>query len=465
MSSCQAYVEATGLRTMGTGGKSRRGGYRLAWAMLGCGWLALTMSGAQAQMPGALGEAASAGAAARGGAMTAESGDPLDAAQGNPAGLAGVSGRVVEFGGAAMDAAGSFRNSVDPHGTLDGAGFAPVAAVAMPLGGSAWRGSLAVTPQMLMRANWRYIDPPGTAGASYGLTSNESEIVALRGTAGVARRVGSHWDVGAELGVDYNKNVLNAPYIFQQQPSLAGLKVLLQLHTAGFGWNGSAGVQWHPSSRVRLGAAWTSATVVQSHGEASGTASAQFAALGIAADPLYHYGAEVDNHLPWTLAAAGSWEASHRLRWDLEGDWTAWGNAFRTLPVKLTDGTNAVVNSVAGSDAIQDFVPLGWKDAATVRVGVETPLGENWKADAGYSYATNPLPSSTLTPLTAAILENTIGAGAGWHRGRWAAELAYQAMLPATQSVGTSALKAGEYDDSRVDARAQALLLTVRTHF
>jgi hypothetical protein len=129
------------------------------------------MGVAKAQMPGALSEAASAGAAARGGTMTADAGDPLNAAQGNPAGLAGISGRVVEFGGAAMDAAGSFRNSVDPHGTLDGAGVVPVAAVAMPLGQSAWRGSLAVIPQMLMRANWRYIDPPGTAGASYGLTT------------------------------------------------------------------------------------------------------------------------------------------------------------------------------------------------------------------------------------------------------------------------------------------------------
>ncbi len=465
MSICHAYAAATGLERSGRSGRGKWGRWILVGTIVGCSGFALMSTAARAQMPGALGEAASAGAAARGGATAAEAGDPLDAAQGNPAGLAGVSARVVEFGAGALDASGSFRNSVDPHGSLDGAGVVPVAGIAAPLGRSGWRGSLALTPQMLMRANWRYIDPPGTAGASYGLTSNESEIVALRGTAGAARSMGPHWDVGAEVGLVYNKNVLNTPYIFQQQPALAGLKVLLQLHTAGFGWNGSAGVQWHPNSRLRVGAAWTSATVVQSHGDASGTASAQFAALGIAADPLYNYRAEVDNHLPWTLAAAGSWQASHRLRWDLEGDWTNWSNAFHELPVKLTNGTNAVVNSVAGSDAIQDFVPLNWKDEQTVRVGAETPLGENWKADAGYSYSTNPVPSSTLTPLTAAILQNTIGAGAGWHQGRWAAELAYQVMLPASESVGTSALKAGEYDNSRVEAMAQALLLTVRTHF
>jgi hypothetical protein len=47
---------------------------------------------------------------------------------------------------------------------------------------------------------------------------------------------------GVTLGVVYNRNDLHAPYIFQQQSSLAGLKVLLNLTTRGYGWNGGAGV-------------------------------------------------------------------------------------------------------------------------------------------------------------------------------------------------------------------------------
>ena len=300
---------------------------------------------------------------------------------------------------------------------------------------------------------------------SYGSQSVESEIIAVRSSVGVARPMGAHWDVGATLGLDYNKNVLNSPYIFQQQPVLAGLKVLLQLHTEGLGWNGSAGLQWHPNSRLRMGAAWKSATDVETHGAADGTASALFTALGVTASPLYSYNAEVDNHFPWTLAMGGSWQANHRLLWDLEGDWTAWGNAFHQLPVKLTDGTNPVINSVAGSNALEDFVPLDWHDQATIRTGVETPIGERWTARAGYAYSSDPVPSSTLTPMTAAILRNSIGAGGGWYAGHWRIDAAYQAQLPASESVGTSILKAGEFNDSRVSAMTQSVAITVRKHF
>lgn len=420
---------------------------------------------AHAQVPAALGEIFSAPAAARGGTMAAESGDPLDAVQGNPAGLASVNGRLLELGAAAIAASGSFQNSVDPHGKLSGAGILPFAAITVPIGAGPWRVSLAVTPDMLMRADWRYIDPPGTASASYGLHSNESEIVALRSSVGVARSFGRHWDVGATAGMIYNENVLNAPYIFQQQPELAGLKVLLNLHTAGWGWNGSAGVQWHPGRKLRLGAAWKSAAAISSHGEASGTASAQFTALGIQADPLFSYRAEVDNHLPWNLATGSSWQVHPRLRWSLEADWTAWGNAFHQLPVKLTQGDNAVINSVAGSDAVEDFVPLDWNDQAAIRTGVERPFAENWTARAGYSWMSDPLPSSTLTPLTAAILRSSAGAGLGWSHNHWRADLAYQVELPSSQSVSKSDLLAGEFDNSHVRAMTQSFTLTVLTHF
>jgi long-subunit fatty acid transport protein len=420
---------------------------------------------ARAQAAPALGNIFSAAAAARGGAIAAESGDPFDAAQGNPAGLAGLHGKMVDLGAVAIGAYGSYRNSADPNGKLTGAGVLPYGAVGAQMGASPWRASLAVTPDMLMRANWRFIDPPGTAGVTYGSQSVESEIVAIRTSVGVARPLGVHWDVGATLGLDYNKNVLNSPYIFQQQPALAGLKVLLKLHTDGLGWNGSAGLQWHPSSRLRVGAAWKSATAIESHGEASGTASALFAALSITASPLYSYHAEVDNHLPWTLALGESWQAARRLRWDLEGDWAAWGNAFHQLPVKLTDGTNPVINSVAGSDALEDFVPLDWHDQATIRTGVETPLSEKWVARTGYAYSSDPVPSSTLMPMTAAILRSSIGAGAGWYAGRWNVDMAYQAQLPATQSVGTSIIKAGEFDGSRVHAAVQSLSITLKRHF
>jgi hypothetical protein len=67
--------------------------------------------------------------------------------------------------------------------------------------------------------------------------------------------------------------------------------------------------------------------------------------------------------------------------------------------------------------------------------------------------------------MTAAILQNSIGTGVGYNRGHFSVDLAYQAQLPATQSVGQSSLKSGEYDNSRVEVAVQSVTLTNRIRF
>ncbi len=432
---------------------------------------------ALAQSAGALGNGLSAATVARGGTMAAEQGDPLEAAQGNPAGLAALNRPTLDLSGVAVFAGGSFANAVDPSGTLHSfAGAVPYAAFGAPIGSSKWKAAVAFTPDMLMRADWRYGDPPGTAGVSYGLQQNESKIVALRSSASIARAFGAKWAFGGGVGLVYNTNTLRAPYIFQQQPQLAGLKVLVDLNTRGFGWNGNAGAQWQPSERLRLGLAWKSVTYVQSHGDANGSASALFATLGIAADPAFHYAAEVDNKLPQTAVAGLRWQASRRAVLSFEGGWTGWAGSFENLPVKLKGGTNATINSVAGSSTIRDEVALHWRNQGSLRAGIEVPVRKQWTGRAGYSYTSNPVPNATLTPLTAAILSNSLSAGAGynpessgmhapWLPAAWRWDLAYQAQLPATQTVGHSGLPAGEYDNSRVRVLTQSVTLTARFKF
>ncbi len=439
----------------------------LLWAVLVCGFLLVTGREARAQATGALSGGWSAATVASGGAAVAETGETLDAVETNPAGLAGLARPVLELSGVGAWASGSFQNTVDRHGVLGGnAGAIPYGAFGFaPTKLGPWRAALAVTPESLMRAEWRYADPPGTAGASYGLQKNESKIVAVRSSATLARSLGSRWAVGGSLGLVYNTNLLDAPFIFQQQPQLAGLKVLLNLQTRGWGWNGSAGAQWQPSENVRLGASWKSATAVQSHGDASGTASAQFAALGIGADPEFHYRAEVDNRFPQSVAAGGAWQPNSRLRLRLEGDWTGWGGAFRELPVKLSAGTNSTINAVAGSNAIRDAVPLGWRNQEGVRFGLETPAGERWTVRGGYSFQTDPVPASTLTPLTAAVMRQALAGGTGWRRGRWALDAAYQAQLPESRSVGQSGLLAGEYSNTHLRVQTQSATITTRIAF
>ena len=215
--------------------------------LLICGCVGSSAARLGAQSAGGLENGLSAASVARGGTMVAESGDALEAVEGNPAGLAGIQGRVGDVSGIALLASGSFRNSVSTGNRLSGgAGALPYGALGVRMGDSRWRASLAVTPDSLIRVNWRYPDPAGTAGVSYGLQTDRSEIVALRSSAGLGWTMGRKLSAGATVGLDFNQNELKTPYIFQEQPQLKGLKVLLDLKTQGFGWNGSAGVQWHP---------------------------------------------------------------------------------------------------------------------------------------------------------------------------------------------------------------------------
>jgi len=426
----------------------------------------LLSTAALAQGSASLGNGLSAAAIARGGSTVSERGSVLDAADGNPAGFAGVSAPTLDFGALGLVAGGSFTNASNSNAKLRGlAGALPFGAFAMPIGHSPYVFSAGVTPEILVRANWHYNDTPGTDGITYGYQQQETQIIAIRSAIGVARSFTPRFSAGVNLGLVYNENNLHAPYIFQEQPVLAGLKVLLGLTTRGYGWNGAAGVQFQPTAHIRTGLAWKSGTTLRTEGDANGSASALFAALGTSADPTFHYHAAVQNHLPQAFDAGVSWQTAHHVTLAFEGDFTAWSQAFQQLPITLTGGTNTTINSVVGADNFKDAVPLHWSNQGAFHAGVEVPVHEAWTVRAGYSYMTNPVPSSTLLPLTAAIMQNGIATGAGWSRGRWHYDAAYQAQLPSTESVTKSSILAGEYDNSRVRVSTQSLTLSARVKF
>jgi len=442
--------------------------HRLSQAVLlaaFAGLLSASASSAYAQAT-SFGNGLSAAGEGRGGTIAAQQSDPLDAVIGNPAGLARTTSRTLEGAAVGVFGSGSFQNSANRNGRMGGVvGGMPFGAFVTPLGASHWSASAALSPDLLMRANWRYVDAPGTAGVTYGLQTNETQIIALRSSLGIARAFGSKWSAGAVLGLVYNSNNLDAPYIFQHQPQLAGLKVLLNLKTHGYGWNGNAGFEWQPNSRTRLGLAWKSGTTIHTNGTANGSASALFIALGISSDPAFQYHAQVLNHLPQAFEAGLSWKSNRHLVWNGQGDFTAWSQAFQRLPVTLTNGTNPTINTVVGSNAFQDSIPLHWNNQVGLHIGVESPIGELWTVRAGYSHLSNPVPSRTLLPLTAAIMQNAIATGAGWTHGHTHLDAAYQMQLPSSESVGKSDILAGEYSNSRVRLMLQSVTATARVNF
>jgi long-subunit fatty acid transport protein len=211
--------------------------------------------------------------------------------------------------------------------------------------------------------------------------------------------------------------------------------------------------------------AYKSRTTISSTGTATGNASNQLAKLGIPFRPDFRYDAEVDNVLPQSLTANLVWDASRRFRIVAQTDWIDWRRAFVNLPVKLTQGNNADINGLLSSNSLADSIPLRWRDQLIWRAGVERTAGENGVFRAGYAHANNPVPSSTLTPLTAAIMGNTLSAGFGYRRGRYRIDGVYGLTLTAQGTVGQSALKSGEYDNSRVRVGMQSVSLTTSIRF
>jgi hypothetical protein len=70
-----------------------------------------------------------------------------------------------------------------------------------------------------------------------------------------------------------------------------------------------------------------------------------------------------------------------------------------------------------------------------------------------------------LTPLTAAIMTDSVSTGLQYRKSRYRVQLGYQVNLPTTDNVGTSQLLAGEYNNSRTRLWLQTLALTTGIRF
>jgi long-subunit fatty acid transport protein len=391
---------------------------------------------------------------------------PVAALSWNPAGLASIDAPEFDVALATLQARGKFTNRVDSNGLLsDASGIVPDGAVAFPLrqrhvvvaGGLLTDGALA--------GSWNFHDAPGAAGATYGLVTHRSGVVVLRPTAAVAVRVNPRFSIGGSLSMVWNRNELNAPYIFQTQAPLVGLKTLLDVHASGTGWSGSIGAIARPHRRLTAGVAWRSQTTLTTHGTATGDAWAQFAALGVGADSTFEYSAAVQNSFPSMLSAGAAWEASPRLRVAGQLERWGWHDAFSSLPITLTNGTNAVVNSLVGSATINEIVPLDWKDQLVRRIGAEFNCRPSILVRGGYAYSPSPVPTDTLTPMTAAHVEHTLGFGVGVVQGNPLLDVGYQWSPASERRVGATILQGSEYDGTSVAVGVQGLVFSVRRRF
>jgi long-chain fatty acid transport protein len=410
---------------------------------------------------------ASARSMALGGVYLPSQAGVIDSLAANPAGLALVGGRTLDLNLTSIFSHGSFSNSVNTNAPLNNApGVIPYGAFGTPIGHSRFSIGLGVVPELVSVSNWNYADAPGVAGASYGIQKQKSAILAARAVAGVGFALSRKVSVGVSAGAVYNSNTLETPYVFQSNPALAGLKTLLDLHTTGVGWNTSAGLIASPTDRLQFNVAWKSSTTINSTGDANGNIGVQLAALGLgAARPDFHYNAAVQTVMPQSVLAGMNWRANGDWIFAVQADLVNWKDAFASLPVSLTNGNNADINGLLGSSAIFDRVPLNWKNQYSFRGGVEKLLTEALSLRAGYAHSNNPVPASTLSPLTAAIMTNQLSAGIGYRHGRWRFDLAYGIDPTAQESVVKTALLSGEYSNSKVRIGTQSTSLETSFRF
>ena len=402
------------------------------------------MFGSSVQAAGLYQDGAGGRAKGMGGTGTAVADDPLSALFDDPAALSGIDHLAVQLGVDGGVAQGSFHNRANQHTGLDTAGAIGEFAASVPWG--PLRFAVGVNPDIAALDNWHYRDAPGGADGltTYGVRGNQSEILLLRSALGASWQVTRTLSVGANVGLLYNKNYLHAPYVFQSQPVLRGVKTLLDLQTDGLGWNAQTGLRWEPIPALALGASYTSGTDLNTHGRATGNAGVQLTNLGLgSARPDFAYDAEVDNSFPQQVSAGASWKTTPHLTLSAQFDWINWSNSFDALPVRMTNGNNADLNGLVGSRRLNDNIPLRWHDQYVGRVGAEQRFGAHWSVRGGYAYANNPVPAETLTPLNAAITEHLLTAGAGYRTGPVTIDTYFQWQIPATARVRTSDLGIG----------------------
>jgi len=110
-------------------------------------------------------------------------------------------------------------------------------------------------------------------------------------------------------------------------------------------------------------------------------------------------------------------------------------------------------------------VPLAWDNQIIRRVGTEYKCRPAVTLRGGYAYSPSPVPTTTLTPMTAAIVEHTFGVGVGLLEGKTQLDIGYQWSPQTERRVPDTALAGTEYDNTSVAVGVQGLVFSVRRRF
>lgn len=127
-----------------------------------------------------------------------------------------------------------------------------------------------------------------------------------------------------------------------------------------------------------------------------------------------NYDIEVEMKVPQSLGFGMSYRASEKFNLGLDVEWINWANAFDKMTITMSNGDNANINKMMGSNSISMDFPLNWKDAVLIKAGCEYNPTSPLTLRLGYAFGSNPVPEETVFPVFPAIVEHHITVGAGY---------------------------------------------------
>lgn len=398
------------------------------------------------------------------GAFGMTSGSALNGLQTNPAILTDL-GNELAFSARLLRGKARFAVNGEHYGLRDARGVYPDLAVSWQSPRPDLVFGLGVSPISGLEANWLYPDAPGgLGGISYGTLPHQSRYSAVRISAGAGYRLRDNLSLGVTLGAVRADMVFDAPFIFQSNPALQGAKVDLDLEAHDWAPSTVLGLTYRLSDCWTLGLQITPPLSFDLKGKARADFSAQLPDVVGNGDSMADYGAVVGNELPLSVALGTEWQATDRLKLGARLDWIQWSQAYDSLPVTLTGGSNNLVNDAIGAD-VWDRVPLEWRDRFVIALGARYEINESWSTSAGWRYAKSPIPEALVTPLNGSILERAVTVGVGWKNDDWSVDFAWAHEFSPRIGVGASGYRAGEYSDSSLEVEVDHFSLGVRRFF
>jgi len=454
---------------------------------------ALCLAGAaaaQAQTTGYLLPCSAASQLGAGCTLLAGRGDP-SVILGDPAALASLGARGLSISGAAFMPSLHYANAMNP-GQDGRSNVFPMPAVFFadhPRG----RFTLGLGAQAIggMGADYSLANAVLGANQTY-----HSKVALMKGGLAAAYQVTPELAVGAMVGAVYGQLEFSTPYSLNpmtlagmaglaQDPSYATMMAGFTEATAytrltgltGFGLTGAVSVHYQPSRAFTIALAYTPATTLtlgggtatmdmnaqfgllyqgmvaaKGGGAAGQTAvNAQLASFGInMADGMAtSFKAETDFGIPQTLTLALGARPSDRLSLGVDLGWIGYKSAFKTMPMRMTGGTNANINILMNASptngSFSTAWPLQWKDSWVARGGAEYGVSPALKLRAGAMYGTNPVPANTLFTIFPAVTEAAVTAGLGFRLGNTMLDLSYAHTFAHSQTGATPSLVAQEY--------------------